>query len=101
MAYEHVGDNPFTPSFGEVPLIMAGRAQVIQELDRSFSSASRRPILTSVISGARGTGKTALLTFAEAQARERGWVSVSLVSLPGLLEEAYEQSCRQADPSST
>ena len=97
MAYEHVRDNPFTPSFGEVPLIMAGRAQVIQELDRSFSSTSRRPILTSVISGARGTGKTALLTFAEAQARERGWVSVSLVSLPGLLEEAYEQSCRQAD----
>lgn len=57
MVYANVEDNPFTPSFGEVPLVMAGRGQLLSEFDRAFSSQARRPSLTSLISGARGTGK--------------------------------------------
>lgn len=96
MVYTNSDNNPFTPSFGEVPLVMAGRDVLIREFDRSFSSPTRRPSLTTIISGARGTGKTALLTLVEEHAQQRGWISVDLVSLPGLLEDAYEQSLHRA-----
>jgi hypothetical protein len=92
VVYESAEENPFTPSFGEVPLVMAGRDQLIREFDRALQSTSRRPCLTSLISGARGTGKTALLTLIEGHAQQYGWIAVDLVSLPGLLEDAYEQS---------
>lgn len=97
MADQTVEDNPFTPSFGEVPLVMAGRGQLLAEFDRSFSSSMRRPSLTSLVSGARGTGKTALLTLVGTHAQERGWITVELVSLPGLLEDAYEQTRLRAE----
>lgn len=96
MVYANVEDNPFTPSFGEVPLVMAGRGQLLSEFDRAFSSQARRPSLTSLISGARGTGKTALLTLVEERAQERGWIAVDLVSLPGMLEDALEQTRSRA-----
>lgn len=91
-----VEDNPFTPSFGEVPLVMAGRGEILAEFDRSLSSAARRPSLTTLVSGARGTGKTALLTLVGSHAQERGWIVIDLVSLPGLLEDAYEQTRMRA-----
>lgn len=97
MVYASSDSNPFTPSFGEVPLVMAGRDLLIHEFDRSFSSPTRRPSLTTIVSGARGTGKTALLTLVEEHAQQRGWISVDLVSLPGLLEDAYEQSLHRAE----
>lgn len=96
MVYANVEDNPFTPSFGEVPLVMAGRGQLLSEFDRAFSSQARRPSLASLISGARGTGKTALLTLVEERAQERGWIAVDLVSLPGMLEDALEQTRSRA-----
>lgn len=96
MVYASVEDNPFTPSFGEVPLVMAGRSQLVAEFDRAFSSRTRRPSLTSLVSGARGTGKTALLTLIEERAQERGWIAVDLVSLPGMLEDALEQGRMRA-----
>lgn len=32
-------ENPFTPTFGEVPAHMAGRATLINDLERMFSSS--------------------------------------------------------------
>lgn len=92
MVYTDIEDNPFTPSFGEVPLVMAGRSRQLAEFNKAFSSQSRRPSLTSILSGARGTGKTALLTLVEESARERGWITVDAISLPGLLEDVFEQA---------
>ena len=43
-------ENPFTPSFGEVPAHLAGRQQIIRDLDRAFLSQRRRPELTSIFS---------------------------------------------------
>jgi hypothetical protein len=45
MVYKSAKENPFTPSFGEVPLVMAGRDQLIREFDRALQSTSRRPCL--------------------------------------------------------
>lgn len=85
-------ENPFTPSFGEVPAIMAGRQQVISDLRKSFDSATRRPELTTLISGARGTGKTALLALAAEMAAARGWVVANITAVPGMLDDILERS---------
>lgn len=79
--------NPFTPSFGEVPAHLAGRQQIIRDLDRAFLSQRRRPELTSIFSGARGTGKTALMSSLATRAESHGWIAVKATALPGMLEE--------------
>ncbi len=85
-------DNPFTPSFGEVPSFMAGRSEIISNLVRAFDSSRRSPYLSCAITGARGTGKTALLSFAGREAEARGWICVDASALPGLLEDIYERA---------
>ena len=80
-------ENPFTPTFGEIPLHMAGRESILGELSLAFKQTSRHPNLTTAITGARGTGKTALLSAASASAESRGWVVVRTVALPGMLED--------------
>ena len=32
-----IGPNPFTPSFGEVPLILAGRDKLLRESNAAFA----------------------------------------------------------------
>lgn len=85
-------ENPFTPSFGEVPAIMAGRQQVISDLRKSLDSATRRPELTTLISGARGTGKTALLALTAEMAASKGWVVANVTAVPGMLDDILERS---------
>ena len=53
--------NPFTPSFGQIPLYMAGRDLVIDEIMRAFENGVGDPNLSTILIGARGSGKTALM----------------------------------------
>lgn len=96
-------ENPFTPSFGEVPAHLAGRQQIIRDLDRAFASQRRRPELTSIFTGARGTGKTALMSSLATKAESHGWVAVKATALPGMLDEielgAKRQAAHLIDPS--
>ena len=96
-------ENPFTPSFGEVPAHLAGRQQIIRDLDRAFLSQRRRPELTSIFSGARGTGKTALMSSLATRAESHGWIAVKTTALSGMLEEIEFGAKRAAghliDPS--
>lgn len=87
--------NPFTPSFGQVPLQMAGRAQIIDKIQRAFDNGLGDPNLCSIFTGARGTGKTALLHLLANQAEGAGWISVSVTSVSGMLEDIYEQTLRK------
>ena len=80
-------ENPFTPSFGEIPAHMAGRQQIVSSMVRAFSSERRRPDLTTLFSGARGTGKTTLLRLLSHKAEERGWIAVDTTALPGMLDD--------------
>lgn len=89
--------NPFTPTFGVVPARMAGREEVIGELSRSLERGVGDPGLVTVISGARGTGKTALLSLLADRAQASGWVAISVSALPGMLEEIVQQTHRAAN----
>lgn len=90
-------ENPFTPSFGEIPAFMAGRREIIDGLDKAFSREGRSPDLTTLISGACGTGKTALLALAAERASERGWIAVNVPALPGMLDEILDQTYQRAE----
>lgn len=84
-------ENPFTPSFGEIPPHLAGRRDLIEGIVRAFASSSRRPELTTLFSGARGAGKTTLLSLLANRAEENGWISVSVTALPGMMEDIEVQ----------
>ena len=88
-------ENPFTPTFGQVPLFMAGRNDLLSRMGRAFDQRGRAIELTTLISGARGTGKTSLLGYVAEMAERHGWVSVSVAALPGLLDEVYAIACRK------
>jgi hypothetical protein len=89
-------ENPFTPSFGEIPAHLAGRRDIVESLVRALESERRRPELTSILSGARGTGKTALLSYVSQQASQRGWIVAGTTAIPGMLEDIELRARRQA-----
>ena len=77
--------NPFTPNFGQVPVVLAGRDQLIDEVSQAFDNAPGDPSLTSILIGARGTGKTALLSLLAGEDRSRGWLVVNAPCNEGML----------------
>lgn len=83
----HFPENPFTPTFGETPIHLAGRTQLTSALHRALESSARRPELTSVFYGARGTGKTTLLSVTARLAQQAGWIPVRVAALPGMLKD--------------
>ena len=69
--------NPFTPTFGAAPPLMVGRDGVIERVLAALRHGPRHPDYTLLLTGRRGTGKTALLDAIEDAARSQGWLSVS------------------------
>lgn len=84
--------NPFTPTFGIVPPFMAGRAYVIDDIVRALDRGPGDPNLATIFIGARGTGKTALLSYIADEATSHGWISVNVPAAPGMLEDIYERT---------
>lgn len=82
--------NPFTPEFGKVPAYFAGREDVLSELLSSFEDGSTN--ICSLFVGARGIGKTALLTYLGTEAERFGWVTANASAMPGMLDDILERS---------
>ena len=93
--------NPFTPGFGLTPMILAGRDLAIEEFTAALAGnvPEARAIL---ISGARGSGKTVLLTEFRELALDAGWTDLRLhTSSTSLTEELRSQAIarlREMDP---
>lgn len=88
--------NPFTPIFGKIPAVMAGREVIIDDMLAAFDSNGSSPDLCSIFTGARGTGKTALLTYLGDRARQAGWIVVETVAGEGMLEDLLQQAVNSA-----
>lgn len=88
--------NLFTPNFGQVPFILAGREDVIEDVTRALDNTPGDPNQTTILIGSRGTGKTALLRTMADIADQRGWISVNVACVPGLLEDVEQQALRNA-----
>ena len=75
---------------------MAGRETLVEDLSAAFAHGLGDPNLCTVISGARGTGKTALLSFMADEAASQGWISVNTTASEGMLEDILLQTGREA-----
>ena len=79
--------DPFRPSFGVTPpLLLAGRDAEILAFGDALDEGPGAPGRATLYTGVRGIGKTVMLNEAEAQARQRGWVTVSETAVPGLID---------------
>ena len=76
-------DNPFRPSSGEQPPVMAGRGVVMNDFEAAFEEVSSGNYGgTKFLVGASGLGKTALLARLGGEAQRRGWLHLHLVAGP-------------------
>ncbi len=79
--------NPFRPSFGVSPRVLAGRGDLLQDFDVALDEGPGSPLRSLLVSGARGMGKTVVLNELEDIARTRGWLVIRLPEGQGMLEE--------------
>ena len=83
--------NPFTPVFGKIPPVLAGRTSVIDGLVEALDSNASSPELCSIITGVRGSGKTTLLQYVKFRAEELGWIVASTTSEKGMLDDIIQR----------
>lgn len=88
--------NPFTPVFGKVPPYFAGRESIIDNMTSVFEHPDNNPDRCTLFVGARGTGKTALITHLAHIAEQSGWISANVTASDNMLEELVQQTQRAA-----
>lgn len=93
----HVAANPFTPTFGYIPSQLAGRESIVRNLVHALDAGLGNPDLSSILMGARGTGKTVLLSLLAEEAPAHGWIAVNVSTGAGMLEEIIDLTTLAAD----
>jgi hypothetical protein len=83
--------NPFTPSFGSIPLQLAGRDKVINDILDGLENGPGDPNRATIYVGARGSGKTVLLAKIAEEASANGWISVNVNADSDMLDEILIQ----------
>jgi len=83
--------NPFTPTFGKPPMFLAGRDKLLDDVISGLENKPGDPNRTTIFIGARGSGKTVLLSKIASIASEIGWVSVNVTASSGMLYKILEQ----------
>jgi len=53
-------DNPFSPTFGASPPVLAGRDDILDDVDDALATGPTHPDYTTLFTGVRGAGKTVL-----------------------------------------
>ncbi|MGO1319311.1 MAG: AAA family ATPase [Galactobacter sp.] len=77
--------NPFRPTAGAEPPQLVGRAGVLDEFVYGLRIGSGAPGLLTIFTGARGVGKTVMLSEAEDAARQAGWAVIAETATRGFL----------------
>lgn len=76
--------NPFKPSAGHTPPLLIGRDEDINDFIEGIDNGPGAPSRLMRVSGARGVGKTVLLTEFATIARNRGWEVIRESASKGL-----------------
>lgn len=79
--------NPFRPTFGIVPEVVAGRTGTVAQVSLALDEGPGSPYRFTLISGARGSGKTVLLNLLEKESRERGWTPLRVTASTAMLDK--------------
>ena len=94
--------NPFKPTFGASPPLLAGRNELIAEFTEALLDGPGSAGRATLYTGARGAGKTVLLNEIEATAKGQGWIVVSETATSGLIgrltQSRLPELLRQFDP---
>lgn len=80
--------NPFKPSFGQLPPHLVGRDDLLSNVRSTLSAGPGRPEFTSLVLGARGTGKTVCLLAIRDEAEAAGW---RVIQREALVPEAGDE----------
>ena len=80
--------NPFRPSFGQLPPHLAGRDELLSNVRSTLQAGPGRPEFTSLVLGARGTGKTVCLLAIRDEAEAAGW---RVIQREALVPEAGDE----------
>ena len=83
--------NPFTPTFGAAPPLMVERDGIISRVEHAIEAGPHHPDYTLLLTGRRGTGKTALLDAVEAAVQARGWQTISVTASVGELTARIDE----------
>lgn len=92
--------NPFKPTAGATPPLLVGRNDVLEEIQESLDDGPGAPARLTILTGARGVGKTALLSEVSDRTRARGWVVLDQTAVPGLIDQLTtraQKSLRELD----
>lgn len=94
--------NPFKPTAGATPPLLVGRDDDLEEFAESLDDGPGAPGRLTIFTGARGVGKTVMLTEVADTALQRGWVTIAETATPGLIDRlsaATSMLSREHDPS--
>ena len=75
--------NPYRPSWGAPPPVLAGRDEQLDEAMEALEAGPRHPVFCHVYYGDRGCGKTVLLDALADRSRARGWPTIALACREG------------------
>ncbi|GAA4694391.1 AAA ATPase domain-containing protein [Promicromonospora umidemergens] len=94
--------NPFKPTAGATPPLLVGRHDDLDEFEESLDDGPGAPGRLTIFTGARGVGKTVMLTEVSDRALRRGWVTIADAALPGLIDRLTDEvtdHLHELDPS--
>ena len=85
--------NPFKPTAGGEPPLLIGRERVVRDFDKGLDIGVGAPGRIMLITGARGTGKTVMLTVLGDKARAHKWDVIEETASDGLCERLVSELC--------
>jgi hypothetical protein len=83
--------NPFTPTFGSIPMTLVGRRRMINAVLNGLRNGPGDPNRATIFTGARGSGKTVLLTKIAEEAAQIGWISANVTASETMLDEIIDE----------
>lgn len=83
--------NPFKPTFGATPPVLAGRDDLRQDFADALYEGPGSPGRATIYTGARGTGKTVMLNAVQDEAQAQGWLVVAETATSGLVKRLTEE----------
>lgn len=86
--------NPFKPTAGASPPLLVGRADVLDEFADGIADGPGAPARLTIFTGARGVGKTVMLTEVADRTERSGWVTVAETATPGLMGRLTSAAAR-------
>lgn len=90
--------NPFKPTAGGNPPALIGREQVARDFEKGIDNGAGAPGRIMLITGARGTGKTVMLSDLAKRARQRRWDVISETGSDGLCLRLLDSLAPQGSP---